>query len=82
MQQWPVNPKPHIMTTTIPCDFDEYIMDARYDFVHTVNTMVGDLQRIIVYPQRGFQIEQVVPEDVLAAYNELVYRGYTAHLID
>jgi hypothetical protein len=43
--------------------------------------MVGDLQRIRVYPARGFQIEQDVPVNVLDAYNQLVAAGFTKHLI-
>ena len=29
-----------------------------------INIMVGDLQRIRIYPERGFQIEQEIPDDV------------------
>jgi hypothetical protein len=43
--------------------------------------MVGDLQRIRVYPARGYQIEQDIPTDVWAAYEELVRAGYDRHLI-
>jgi hypothetical protein len=43
--------------------------------------MVGDLQRIRVYPERGFQIEQVIPEAVWVAYEELVSRGFTGHMV-
>ncbi len=81
MQQWPADPKPRIITTTIKASFDEYTSDARYDFSHTVNTMVGDLQRVMLYPKKGFQITQDIPPDVLDAYNELIRRGYTKHLL-
>jgi len=46
-----------------------------------INVMVGDLQRIIEYPKKGFQIEQYVPEDVLEAMNYLVQQGYDEALI-
>src|SRR5262245_1665244 len=46
-----------------------------------INIMVGDLQRIRVYPEKGFQIEQEIPHDVWQAYEELVSLGYTKHLI-
>jgi len=45
------------------------------------NIMVGDTQRIKLYPQKGFQIFQDMPADVWSAYEELVRRGYTQHLI-
>jgi uncharacterized SAM-binding protein YcdF (DUF218 family) len=47
-----------------------------------INLMVGDLQRIKLYPARGFQIEQEVPEDVWQAARELIDLGYDSHLID
>ena len=43
--------------------------------------MVGDTQRINVYPHKGYQIEQEIPEDVWNAYQELAKRGYTRHLV-
>ena len=43
--------------------------------------MVGDLQRIMVYPERGFQIEQEIPNEIWAAYKELVTLGFTKYLI-
>jgi uncharacterized SAM-binding protein YcdF (DUF218 family) len=46
-----------------------------------IHIMVGDLQRIRVYPARGFQIEQEIPEDVWEAYERLVALGYTDNLI-
>ena len=46
-------------------------------FVHEI---VGDLQRILVYPGLGFQIFQEVPPAVLQAYHSLVERGFTGNL--
>jgi hypothetical protein len=43
--------------------------------------MVGDLERIKLYPEKGFQIYQEIPEDVWAAFEELVNAGYTRHLV-
>ena len=43
--------------------------------------MVGDLQRIQVYPEKGFQIFQEIPDEVLEAYQKLVKLGYTKHLL-
>jgi hypothetical protein len=43
--------------------------------------MVGDLQRIKLYPERGFQIYQDIPDDVWQAYEKLVGMGYTKHLV-
>jgi hypothetical protein len=43
--------------------------------------MVGDLQRIRVYAEKGYQIYQEIPDDVWAAYEELVRAGYNQHLV-
>lgn len=43
--------------------------------------MVGDLQRIIMYPSRGLQLEQHVPDMVLKAYESLIDAGFTKHLV-
>jgi len=45
-----------------------------------INIMVGDLQRIRIYPDKGFQISQDIPDDVWAAYERLVARGFDKHL--
>jgi len=46
-----------------------------------VGIMVGDLQRIKIYPARGWQIAQEIPDDVWRAYEELVRAGYDRYLI-
>ena len=46
-----------------------------------IKDMVGDLERIKLYPEKGFQIPQDIPSDVWEAYKELVRMGYTKHLI-
>lgn len=50
-------------------------------FPDLVHEMVGDLQRILLYPQKGFQIVQEIPPPVLEAYNLLIKEGFTRHLI-
>jgi uncharacterized SAM-binding protein YcdF (DUF218 family) len=43
--------------------------------------MVGDLHRLLVYPQLGFQIEQPMPELVQKALAGLVAAGYGQRLV-
>lgn len=45
-----------------------------------INLLVGDLQRIKLYGERGLQITQEIPTDVWEAYEELVSLGYNKHL--
>jgi hypothetical protein len=46
-----------------------------------INIMVGDLQRIKIYPEKGFQVYQEIPEEVWDAYERLVILGFDKHLI-
>lgn len=49
---------------------------------HVIHIMLGDLQRIKLYADKGFQIPQEIPADVWQAYETLVGLGYTDNLID
>jgi len=51
-----------------------------YDERHLICEMVGDLKRILTYPDAGFQIRQEVPTTVMDAYRLLIEQGYTAHM--
>lgn len=46
-----------------------------------INIMVGDLQKIKIYPGHGFQIPQEIPQEVWEAYEKLVARGFITHLV-
>src|SRR5262249_51757135 len=57
------------------------ISHRRFAARPVINIMVGDLQRIRIYPGRGFQIEQDIPDDVWQAFEKLIELGYDKHLI-
>ncbi|CAM5695751.1 YdcF family protein OS=Streptomyces tendae OX=1932 GN=GUR47_26250 PE=4 SV=1 [Streptomyces tendae] len=46
-----------------------------------IDMLVGAQQRLMIYPQQGFMIEQFVPEDVAAAYERLRDAGFTSRLV-
>lgn len=46
-----------------------------------ISELVGDIERIIDYPQKGFQISQEVPAEVIDAYLRLKKHGYTEHCL-
>jgi uncharacterized SAM-binding protein YcdF (DUF218 family) len=46
-----------------------------------IHIMVGDFQRILAYPEKGFALPQEVPNAVMQAYEILVQCGYTQHLL-
>jgi uncharacterized SAM-binding protein YcdF (DUF218 family) len=77
-------PGPRVLVTSPQVSFDEYLASYSNRALtadDVVGIMVGDLQRLAVYPGRGFQIPQEIPADVWAAYEELVRAGYDKYLI-
>lgn len=73
-------PEPDVVVTSPQLSFDAYVNGA-YLRDYIINIMVGDLQRLKEYSARGFQIPQEIPDDIWQAYEELVRRGFTKHLI-
>lgn len=78
---WPEKPA---IVTSPQVSFDEYLGRHSHRALsadEVIGIMVGDLQRIRVYPALGFQIPQDIPDDVWAAFEELVRAGYGTHLV-
>jgi uncharacterized SAM-binding protein YcdF (DUF218 family) len=78
-------PGKQLVVTSPRVAFDDYL--ARYSNEtltpdDVISIMVGDLQRIQVYPARGYQIAQEIPPEVRAAFRELVALGYDRHLCE
>jgi uncharacterized SAM-binding protein YcdF (DUF218 family) len=73
-------PEVEVFVTSPQLDFDGYVNEeiTREDVIHI---MVGDLQRILVYGEKGWQIPQDVPPRVMEAYRRLVDAGYRRRLI-
>ncbi|WP_326697983.1 YdcF family protein [Streptomyces sp. NBC_01754] len=76
-RQWP---EVEVLCASQTVSFDEYA-DAQDDEAEFVAMMVGDTQRVMEYPRRGFAIEQEVTERVLDAFERLSRRGYDAWLL-
>src|SRR6266850_2601110 len=77
-------PEKQVCVTSPQIGFEEYLDSYANDALSVddvISIMVGDLQRIKVYAEKGFQIPQQVPADVWSAYEELVVAGYDRHLI-
>ena len=73
-------PDKEIFVTSPPCEMLDYPL-PHLPMERVINIMVGDLQRIMIYPEKGFQIEQPVPDAVMHAYEELIRLGFDQHLI-
>lgn len=74
-------PEPEVMVTSPIYSFEEY-PNEEISVDKVINIMIGDLQRIMVYPAMGFQIPQEIPAAVQEAYTYLVNAGYTARLLE
>lgn len=61
--------------------FEEYIKNES-NIDRMINLLVGDIQRLMIYPNFGFQIPVTIPQEVLNSYDFLVKHGYTQFLID
>lgn len=74
-------PEVSVQVTAPVISYDDY-PNEQISKDDMINIMVGDTQRIKVYAEKGYQIPQPMPDDVWQAYEELVKRGFTKHLID
>lgn len=77
-------PEKDLIVASPRVTFDEYLgkySNRELSVDDVISIMVGDLQRIKLYPERGFQISQEIPDDVWDAYEELVKAGYNKRLI-
>jgi len=77
-------PEKDIIVTSPRVSFDEYLSRYSNEVLSAddvISIMVGDLQRVKLYPGRGFQIPQDIPDDVWCAFEELVQAGYDRHLV-
>ena len=80
MKQWP-GPQVEVMVTSPQISFADYPNEevSREQVIHI---MVGDLQRIRLYPAKGFQVYQPIPQPVWEAFEQLKQQGFTGHLLE
>ena len=78
-------PEKEVLVTSPQVSFDEYLggySNKEFSKDEVISIMVCDLHRIKLYPEKGFQIHQEVPQHVWSAYEELVKAGYDQRLVD
>ncbi|OQP56529.1 YdcF family protein [Niastella populi] len=73
-------PNKKLLVTSPLLSFEEYPNDT-ISVEKLINMMVGDLQRIKLYPEKGFQVYQEIPDEVWQAYEELVQMGFNQQLV-
>jgi uncharacterized SAM-binding protein YcdF (DUF218 family) len=77
-------PEKDFVVTSPQVSLDEYLQTYSHATLSpddVISIMVGDLQRIRLYGENGFQIPQEIPADVWDAYEQLVQAGYDKRLI-
>jgi uncharacterized SAM-binding protein YcdF (DUF218 family) len=73
-------PGPEVVCASENLSFDDYLKSIGDDKL-VIDMLVGDLQRVIDYPARGFAIAQDVPGSVMDAYRRLTAAGYDSRLM-
>jgi len=73
-------PQKKIIVTSPPISFEDY-PNRSISKKDVIAIMLSDLQKIALYPKKGFQIRQRIPRKVRNCYRQLVKLGYTEHLV-
>jgi uncharacterized SAM-binding protein YcdF (DUF218 family) len=73
-------PEKKLLVTSPQISFEDY-PNHEIPIDRVINIMVGDLQRIKLYPAKGFQIYQEIPTEVWAACESLISSGFDKHLM-
>src|SRR5688500_6850259 len=77
-------PEKEAIVTSPQVYFKDYLAEYSNRSLTTadvIGIMVGDLQRIKLYPALGYQIAQDIPDQVWEAFERLARAGYDKYLI-
>jgi uncharacterized SAM-binding protein YcdF (DUF218 family) len=73
-------PEVDVVCASAPTGYPDYVATIGDEHL-VIGMMVGDLQRILEYPERGFTVPQEVPGAVEDAYRRLRHAGFDARRI-
>jgi hypothetical protein len=73
-------PELNVVVSSPQIPFKEYATDE-IPMEEVIQIMVGDMHRILVYPEKGFQIPQDVSDEVYEAFKLLVVLGFNQYLV-
>ncbi|MCX4099272.1 YdcF family protein [Nocardia sp. alder85J] len=73
-------PEVDVLCSSLPLPLDDYVQSIG-DVDRVINMLVGDTQRLWVYPAKGWAVDVPVPSAVHRAYSRLVDAGYTSRLL-
>lgn len=77
LKRWP---KKQLIVTSPQVTYEEYL-EFGIPKDKVINMMVGEVQRIKVYVEQGYQVPQAVPTYVWEAYSDLVELGFDKRLV-
>ena len=76
-------PSLQLFITSPDLDFNQFItrLQRNVSFFHReVSLLVGDIQRLIIYPQLGWQEKILVPDEVVRVYYFLKSKGFDDYI--
>lgn len=68
------------LATSQQISYEDYMGQSSVGKEESINIMVGDLQRIMEYPAKGWMVPQTVPKHIKSAFDYLVKHGYNRRL--
>ncbi len=68
-------PELQAVISSPPINFKEYAT-SQIPLDELIQIIVGDFQRVLIYPEKGFQIKQDVTPEATEAYELLIKRGF------
>ena len=77
-------PEKEVVVTSPQVSFRDYLAEysnRSLSVADVVGIIVGDLQRIKLYPALGYQVAQDIPDEVWSAFEVLVRAGFDKYLI-
>ena len=77
-------PEKEVIVTSPQVTFRDYLAEYSHRSLSAddvIGIMVGDLQRLKLYPALGYLIAQEIPDEVWSAFEELVRAGFDKYLI-
>ena len=81
LRYWPGK---EVVVTSPQVSFRDYLAEysnQSLSVADVIGIMVGDLQRIKLYPALGYQVAQDIPDEVWSAFEGLVRAGFDKYLI-
>lgn len=70
-----------IIVTSPKVGIQKYFKEIGLNKNEVISLIVGDVQRVMIFPKLGYSIRQVVPDTVKGAFKKLISMGYDKYLL-